>query len=242
MTIPFHKGLYQVRLAADVTDVLACQRLRHACFFGCTGVDMDQFDPKCRHLMVENQAGRLVAAVRFFTFASGSEVLGGYAAQSYDLTALARQKTPMIEVGRFCVAPDVLDTDVLRVLWGALTQLVDDTDVGLLFGCTSFAGTDPRRYGQVFARLAQRHLGPAALRPTFGSAEAVSLAAVPAGGTDPMPPLLRTYLAMGGWVGDHAVVDRAMNTLHVFTCLEVAAVPPARARALRALAPARALP
>ena len=51
-----------------------------------------------------------------------------------------------------------------------------------------------------------------------------------------MPPLLRTYLMMGGWVSDHAVVDDDMNTLHVFTGLEIAAVPPARARALRMVA------
>ena len=35
---------------------------------------------------------------------------------------------------------------------------------------------------------------------------------------------------MGGWVSDHAVVDRQMNTLHVFTGLEIAAIPrPAKA-------------
>jgi len=51
-----------------------------------------------------------------------------------------------------------------------------------------------------------------------------------------MPPLLRTYLLMGGWVSDHAVVDGQMNTLHVFTGLEIAAIPPARARLLRAVA------
>jgi putative hemolysin len=51
-----------------------------------------------------------------------------------------------------------------------------------------------------------------------------------------MPPLLRSYLGMGGWVSDHAVVDRNMNTLHVFTGLEIRLIPPARARALRAVA------
>ena len=51
-----------------------------------------------------------------------------------------------------------------------------------------------------------------------------------------MPPLLRTYLGMGGWVSDHAVIDRAMQTLHVFTGVEIAAIPPARVRALRAVA------
>ena len=51
-----------------------------------------------------------------------------------------------------------------------------------------------------------------------------------------MPPLLRTYLAMGGWVGRHAVLDRGLGTIHVLTAVETARIPPARARALRALA------
>ena len=51
-----------------------------------------------------------------------------------------------------------------------------------------------------------------------------------------MPPLLRTYLGMGGWVSDHAVIDRDLDTLHVFTGVEVGAIPDRRKRALRALA------
>ena len=50
-----------------------------------------------------------------------------------------------------------------------------------------------------------------------------------------VPPLLRSYLAMGGWVSDHLVVDRDLGTLHVFAGLEVRAVPVARALALRRL-------
>jgi putative hemolysin len=50
-----------------------------------------------------------------------------------------------------------------------------------------------------------------------------------------MPPLLRSYLVMGAQVSDHAVIDRQMNTLHVFTAIEVCAIPPARKARLRAL-------
>ena len=50
-----------------------------------------------------------------------------------------------------------------------------------------------------------------------------------------MPPLLRSYLLMGGRVSDHAVVDHAMNTLHVFTGLEISAIPESRKKLLRAL-------
>ena len=50
-----------------------------------------------------------------------------------------------------------------------------------------------------------------------------------------MPPLLRTYLLMGGWVSDHAVIDRDLNTMHVFTAVDIKAIPQARKRLLRAL-------
>ena len=42
---------------------------------------------------------------------------------------------------------------------------------------------------------------------------------------------------MGGWVSDHAVVDREMNTLHVFTGLEIGRIPPERVRVLRMVVP-----
>lgn len=242
MTIPFHKTRYHARLAVGGTDILACQQLRHTCFFAAPGVDADRFDPICQHLMIETAAGDLVATVRFFEWSTGTAAQQGYAATAYDLAGLASLECPMIEIGRFCVASDVLDVDVVRVAWAALTGIVDRSGVAWLFGCSSFAGTDCTRYGRAFARLAARHLGPEPLRPAMRAPLAIPLSEVPAQGRDPMPPLLRTYLAMGGWVGDHLVIDHQLQTLHVFTCLEVAAVPPARARALRALAQGTTLP
>ncbi|MEL6681271.1 MAG: GNAT family N-acyltransferase [Pseudomonadota bacterium] len=233
MTIPFQKGRYRVRFAAGTDDLQACQGLRHHCFFGVPGFDADAFDVAARHVMVEEAEGRLVATMRL------SFGPAGYAAQFYDLTGLAALNVPMLEVGRFCIAPDVQDADILRVIWGALTAFVDAHQVQFLFGCTSFAGTDPSVYGRTLAMLARR-AAPDALRPAARGA-AKALTDCPSTGTAPLPPLLRTYLAMGGWVGPDLVIDHAMGTMHVFTCVEVAKVPSARARALRTLAQATAL-
>ena len=50
-----------------------------------------------------------------------------------------------------------------------------------------------------------------------------------------MPPLLSTYLLMGGWVSDHAVIDRDLNTMHFFTAIDIKAIPQELKRLLRAL-------
>ena len=236
MTIPFPKGQLRLRLADTSADVAACQALRHTCFFGTAGRDFDDLDAHCQHLMVLADGDVLVATARLQFFEAGASLAHSYAARHYDLAALTAQNAPMIEVGRFCIAPHAVDADVLRMAWGGMTGLVDDLGVRFLFGCSSFQGTDPARFGRTFACLHERHLGPAVLRPSATGPEAVSLAETCGQGSEPLPPLLRTYLAMGGWVGEHATIDRHLNTMHVFTCVDVQNVPPARAKALRALA------
>jgi len=109
----------------------------------------------------------------------------------------------------------------------------------LLFGCSSFQGSDPDRHRQALALL-RGHLAPTDKRPGRKAREVFDLTTLPAvdarQGLLAMPSLLRTYLAMGGWVSDHAVIDRTLDTLHVFTAVEIDRIPAARARALRAIA------
>lgn len=236
MTFSFQNGRYSVGYAKTPAQMQGCLQLRERCFLEGQRARHDPYDDHCDHLMVTDQAGRTVATARLFHMQKGADAQQSYAAQRYDLRGISALDIAMLEVGRFCISPDVLDADVLRVAWGALAQIVDARGVKLLFGCTSFAGTDPFRYGRALGTLRARYLGPEGLRPAPRVADAVALCTLPPVGSDPMPPLLRTYLAMGGWISDHAVIDHAMNTLHVFTCLAVENVPPARARMLRALA------
>jgi putative hemolysin len=148
----------------------------------------------------------------------------------------------MLELGRFCVDPDLNDPDILRIAWAAMTAYVDANDVRMLFGCSSFEGTKTAQYLDAFAMLKARHLAPECWLPQIKSPDVFRFAAKLRRKPDAkkamsaMPPLLRAYLMMGGWVSDHAVVDHQMNTLHVFTGLEIGAIPPARKRLLRALA------
>ena len=236
------RGRYHSRLARTQDDVEAAQRLRHLAFHGQDGLDADRFDSECDHLLVEEAgSGALVCCLRMMPLAGGSEIGRSYAAQHYDLAALQGYPERMAEIGRFCIRPGLRDADILRVAWGALTGLVERGGVAMLFGCASFAGTDAAAYLDAFALLRARHLAPLRWQPRIKAAEVFRFgerAEAPDGrrALESMPPLLRSYLAMGGWVSDHAVVDRQMNTLHVFTGLEVAAIPEARKRALRAVA------
>ncbi|SNR58998.1 GNAT family N-acetyltransferase [Puniceibacterium sediminis] len=241
--ITLRKGRYQSRIAATPEDVASAQALRHLAFHGVEGADVDSFDAQCTHMLIEEiGAGRLVCCFRFLPLTCGADIGRSYSAQFYGLSALATYSGPMVEMGRFCIHPALNDPDVLRVAWGAMTAYVDDAGVELLFGCASFAGTDAREYLDAFAMLKARHLAPKRWLPrvkapdVFRFAQGLRRKPDAKKGLLRMPPLLRTYLMMGGWVSDHAVVDTQMNTLHVFTGIEINAIPPARKRLLRAVA------
>ena len=245
------KGRYSVRLAETAADLEAAQRLRWLCFIargaaggGGEGRDADHLDADCRHVLVEERAsGQLVACFRLLPLNGGAEIGRSYSAQYYNLSALAGYRGRMVEMGRFCIHPEWHDPDILRIAWGAMTKYVDEHGVQMLFGCSSFVGTDPGRHRDAFAMLASRHLAPARWQPGEVAPDVFRFAQkLPAIAPDAraaraeIPPLLRTYLLMGGWVSDHAVVDHDLGTLHVFTGLEVAAIPPTRRRLLAALA------
>lgn len=193
-------------------------------------------------LVEDRDSGKLVCCFRFLPLRHGSEIGSSYAAQFYDLTALSLFEGPMVELGRFCVDPDCNDPDILRIAWGAMTTYIDQRGIELLFGCASFSGTDHSAYRDAFAMLRDRHVGPKRWLPRVKAPHVFRFSEKSRPKTDVkqalkrMPPLLRTYLLMGGWVSDHAVVDADMNTLHVFTGVEVARIPEPRKKLLRAVA------
>lgn len=243
MVICLSKGRYRARLAETDADLLTAQCLRGLVFGGGQVRDEDQFDSSCDHMLVEDLSTEtVVCCFRFMPLRSGREIDCSYSAQYYDLSGLKLYEGRMVEMGRFCVTPGWSDPDVLRIAWGAMTSYVDEHSIDLLFGCSSFAGTDAAEYDDTFAKLKAHHLGPERWLPhvkapdVFEFSEALPRKPNAKKAMQRMPPLLRTYLMMGGWVSDHAVIDVRMNTLHVFTGVEIAHIPPVRKKLLRTLA------
>ncbi|MEP2715757.1 GNAT family N-acyltransferase [Pseudophaeobacter sp.] len=234
-------------MARSSSELAAFGQLRERCFHRDIQ-DLDGFDPQCEHILVDECAsGALVGGFRIRLFQVGDTLTDSYCAQFYQLSHLAPRSSPWMELGRFCIAPERQDPDILRLAWGAVTRLVDHYQVSLLFGCSSFEGTDPELYREAFSLLQRRHLAPPDWRPQVKAPEVrrfVDLLKDRPAGQKPdlkqaqaqLPPLLRSYLVLGGCVSDHVVIDRDLNTCHVFTGLEVEAIPTARQRLLRAVA------
>jgi len=238
---PLEQGGWVARLATsnDMDDVY---RLRAAAFRVDQGADdSDQFDKRSLHLWVGRQGQGPSATVRLQLHLTAEDIMGGYSAAFYDLSRLSQAGAPVVEIGRLCSASqDAGNGDVLRLLWAGVARVALRSDAIRLIGCTSFPTTNASTLAPALGVLAARNLGPKALRPSPMASETYDL---PERTTNPdaaaigqLPPQLRTYLALGGWVSDHLVIDRDLGTSHIFTCVDIATMPAARKRVLTQLA------
>lgn len=225
------KGKLCVRVARSPQEVAAVMDLRRRRF----GVGEDRFDAGAILVMIGDEGGAAQCCFRLKPCASAA-VLHSYSAQFYDLTQIAALSPMAVELGRFCLAEGA-NADVLRLAFAAMTRVVDQHGAGLLFGCASFHGAGIKAHLPALQVL-QSHIAPYRIgRSSAQIADYLGVTGQDAGlGLRQMPPLLRSYLALGGWVSDHAVQDFDLDTLHVFTGVEIDKIPAARAANLRALA------
>lgn len=238
--VQLESGALIVRTSVLREDIGKAQAFR-AQFFGADPhSESDVFDTTSVHLLVEDRDhGRLVACCRL-NLCVPQDLPASYSGQFYDLSRLQKFPGSMVEIGRFCVDPLQRNSDAIRLVWAMIGSIVDACDIQFMFGCTSFAGTDDVPYRASFDILQARYLAPEEWRPTAISPDIIRFTENPSDsrsefekGWAATPALLRTYLSMGGWVSDHVVVDHNLGTLHVFTGVEVATIPPARKKQLR---------
>ena len=230
-------GPLQVRLAETAEDVDAAQALRYRIFYERMGAhplpemakrrrDFDCLDEMCDHLLVldhsrgsgaETVIGtyrliRRVAAQRHGTF---------YSAGEFEISALLAYPGEILELGRSCVDAAYRGRPAMQLLWNGIAAYVFHYDIALMFGCASLPGTDPDALATPLTYLYSHHLAPPALRPRALPERYVDMRRIELGGIDPgrtlaaLPPLIKGYLRLGGYVGDGAVIDEQFNTTDV---------------------------
>jgi putative hemolysin len=230
-------GSLGVRIAESAAEVQAAQALRWRVFYeemgahpdaatARTRLDADAYDPVADHLLVLDHdrgegARAVVGTYRLIRRPAAEQIGRFYSASEYDLTPILALKGGLLELGRSCVDEGYRTRGTLQLLWQGIAAYVFQHRIELMFGCASLPGTDPDLLAEPLTYLHANHLAPPALRPC-----ALPELHVPMDRMDPaaidarrvladLPPLVKGYLRLGGYVGDGAVVDRQFNTTDV---------------------------
>jgi putative hemolysin len=230
-------GALEVRLAENEAEIAAAQELRYRVFYeemsarptpemAAAKRDFDSFDPFCDHLIVLDRqkgagAAGLVATYRLMR-RSGAERRGQfYSVDEYDIAAIVAHPGEILELGRSCVDTAYRSKAVMQLLWKGISDYVFHYNIEIMFGCASFPGTDPAEHATPLSYLFHRHMAPPEFRPRAIPSRYVKMDILPLAGIDErralasLPPLIKGYLRLGGFVGDGAVIDHQFGTIDV---------------------------
>ena len=230
-------GNLGVRLAVTAAELDAVQALRYRVFYGEMGAradlatmaskrDRDQFDAIADHLLVVDHdlgesAENVVGTYRLIRQSAAARLGRFYSADEYDISILEKFDGQLLELGRSCTAAAYRSRAVLQLLWRGIAAYVFQNGIDLMFGCASLHGTDPDALAAELTYLFTHHLAPAPIRPRALEHRYVNMNRCALDHFDArrilarLPPLVKGYLRLGGFVGDGAVIDQQFNTTDI---------------------------
>jgi putative hemolysin len=223
----------QVRLAQNAAEIDAAQALRYRVFYEEMGAqptpemaaaqrDFDRFDANCDHLLVIDHArNAVVGTYRLIRREAAARNGGFYSAAEYDLGAIPDCPGEILELGRSCTDLSARTGPAAKLMWRAISAYVFHHGIEVMFGCASLPGTDPDALALPLSYLHHFHRAPDGLRVRAVPDRYVAMDRMAKEDIDAvralaeMPPLIKGYLRLGGFVGDGAVIDHAFNTTDV---------------------------
>src|SRR4051794_737037 len=246
-------GSLEVRLATSPKEVRQAQRLRFKVFYEEMSAvpngaslfsrrDLDEYDAICDHLLVIDHDAeakpfrpakpRVVGTYRLLRQEIADRHFGFYSAGEYDVGRLvdANPQLRFLELGRSCVLRPYRNRRTVELLWHGIWAYVLHHRVGVMIGCASLEGTDPRKLALPLSFL--HHYAGAREPWRVGAVEErhVPMDLLSKETIDPkaalrqLPPLIKGYLRLGARFGDGAVVDRQFGTTDVLVILPVSAI------------------
>lgn len=243
-------GALDVRVATSQAEIMAAQALRYKIFYGEMGAqpnalsraqrrDIDDYDSICDHLLVidhsQTDAPEVVGTYRLLRQVTAQQHRGFYSQSEYDLTPILSvtfqnrigKGKQLLELGRSCVDKDHRSAATITLLWQGIASYLRQHSIGYMFGCASFAGTDPTAHALALSYLHHNHSVPADLCVSALPGRYVDMNMIAKENLDHklglrgLPPLIKGYLRLGCFTGNGAVVDPQFNTTDVFILLPV---------------------
>ncbi len=229
-----------VELAAGPEAVRQAQTLRYRVFGeelgaklkqGHAGLDSDEFDADCHHLLVrDTRTGAVVGCTRLLNGETARRIGGFYSENEFDLGSIPTLPGKLLEVGRTCISAECRQGAAIAVLWSGIAGYVQLHGIDYLFGCASMPlGEDDVQAAAVMNRLRRQAMAPPALRVT--PKVPLLRTEVPDDVLDaPLPALLKAYVRLGARACGEACRDPDFEVGDVLMLLHLADLNPTYAR------------
>ena len=228
-------GPYAVRLAMTERDRVEAYRLRFAIFnlelheglmsAYADGLDKDQFDAVCEHLLVEEkETGTIIGTYRLQRGDVAGRNFGYYSEQEFGFAPYEGMRGQIVELGRACIHKEYRSPEVLHLLWRGIARYALANGARYMMGCCSLTSQDPAMGRAVYASLKNWLVEPG-LRtvPTTAYALPEWVGEI---AEERAPKLLRAYLTLGAKICGPPAIDREFGTIDFLTLLDLQGLHP----------------
>lgn len=231
-------GNLEIRMAERKEEIEAVQALRYRIFYVEMSAkptadmykkerDFDDFDDFCDHLLIlDHRLGdkpeeSIVGTYRLLRRSAVPQDKSFYSSGEYNISNLLHQPGELLELGRSCVDAAYRTRPTMYLLWSGIAAYVFYYDIQLMFGCASIPEVDVQVLSLPLSYLYFYHLAPDYLRTTALQDRHIEMRRMEKHLIEPkqalatLPPLIKGYLRLGGFVGDGAVFDPQFHTTDV---------------------------
>lgn len=246
-----HPDEYVLRLASSQADVIAAQSLRYTVFalemgavtLGPPGLDADEYDDLCDHLIVwHRRPGHPAEAVGTYRLLPPHSndhqprANGLIANHEFGLMPMESILDRTVEVGRACVRADHRGGPAIAMLWRGIASYLAVAGHRYVLGCASMPLTDGGQSAAAFWDIALvEHLAPAHRR--CRPRHPVPIGRLPRAARPIVPPLLAGYLRLGAKVCGPPAHDEMFGTADFLLLLDLVAAAPRRLGRFAAVGP-----
>lgn len=193
------------------------------------GLDADDYDPLCDHLIVRDlNSKQVVGTYRLLLGSKARKHFGFYSEREFRLDNIKKAGGELLELGRSCAHKDYRDKSVISFMWDAIFDYVESYKVRYIFGCASLSTVQPAEVSKLYAYLKARYYAPEEFRvypvpekifpgldesATISDEQAIFLR---------LPGLIKGYLRIGALLCGPPALDAEFGTTDLFLLLDVA--------------------
>lgn len=236
---------FLVKLVENNEELEEVQRLRYRVFneeqkrglktADTDGIDTDEFDEYCLHLMVKDKlTDSTIGTYRAQMGSVAISAKGFYTSREFDLKGLSKIYDRCLELGRSCVSPEHRHGGVIGLLWYAISELLVRTKSTYMLGCVSLDTTDPLIGWALHEYLMEAnnltHKIKAVPRAEFRlerppAKEITTLLLDTKTLKSFIPPLFKAYMRVGGTICGEPALDEEFGTIDFCVLVDVGKVP-----------------
>lgn len=229
---------FEIKITKDISEIREAQRLRFEVFnlemkkglelSYRKGLDADDYDPLCDHLIVRDlNTKQVVGTYRLLLGFQARKHFGFYSEREFNLENIKKLSGELLELGRSCARKDYRDKALIPMMWEAIADYVKTHKVRYIFGCASLLTTHHREVSEFFSQLKEKYYAPEEFRvyPVPGKAflglddqvrirdeQSVFLR---------LPGLIKGYLRVGALLCGPPALDLEFGTTDLFLLLDL---------------------